>query len=252
MNGKIVMITGASSGFGAACARVFAEQGNRLVIAARRLDSLQRLRDELSGMVPVHAAVLDVREREAVQAFVSALPEEFCAIDLLVNNAGLALGLEPAQQASLDDWDTMVDTNIKGLMYCTRAVLPGMVARNRGQIINVGSTAGAWPYPGGNVYGGTKAFVEQFTRNLRADLLGSRVRASCIAPGMAETEFSTVRFKGDQQRAGKVYEGTEPLTAGDIAGIIKWISDQPEHVNINHLEVMSVFQSWAPFAVHRD
>jgi len=195
--------------------------------------------------------VLDVREREAVQAFVAALPEEFCAIDLLVNNAGLALGLEPAQQASLDDWDTMVDTNIKGLMYCTRAVLPGMVARNRGQIINVGSTAGAWPYPGGNVYGGTKAFVEQFTRNLRADLLGSRVRVSCIAPGMAETEFSTVRFKGDLQKAGKVYEGTEPLTAGDIAGIIKWISDQPEHVNINHLEVMSVFQSWAPFAVHR-
>lgn len=251
MNGKIVMITGASSGFGAACARVFAEQGNRLVIAARRLDSLQRLRDELSGKVPVHAAALDVREREAVQAFVSALPEEFSTIDLLVNNAGLALGLEPAQQASLDDWDTMVDTNIKGLMYCTRAVLPGMVTRNRGQIINVGSTAGAWPYPGGNVYGGTKAFVEQFTRNLRADLLGSRVRASCIAPGMAETEFSTVRFKGDHQRAGKVYEGTEPLTAGDIAGIIKWISDQPEHVNINHLEVMSVFQSWAPFAVHR-
>jgi Short-chain alcohol dehydrogenase of unknown specificity len=144
MSGKIVMITGASSGFGAACARVFAEQGNRLVIAARRLDLLQRLRDELSGRVPVHAAVLDVREREAVQAFVAALPEEFCAIDLLVNNAGLALGLEPAQQASLDDWDTMVDTNIKGLMYCTRAVLPGMVARNRGQIINVGSTAGAW------------------------------------------------------------------------------------------------------------
>jgi len=251
MNGKIVMITGASSGFGAACARAFAEQGNRLVIAARRLDSLQRLRDELSGSVPVHAAVLDVRDREAVQAFVSDLPDEFSAIDLLVNNAGLALGLEAAQQASLDDWDTMVDTNIKGVMYCTRAVLPGMIARNRGQVINVGSTAGAWSYPGGNVYGGTKAFVEQFTRNLRADLLGSRVRVSCIAPGMAETEFSTVRFKGDLQKAGKVYEGTEPLTAGDIAGIIKWISDQPEHVNINHLEVMSVFQSWAPFAVHR-
>lgn len=251
MNGKVIMITGASSGFGAACARIFAEQGNRLVIAARRLDSLQRLRDELSERIPVYAAALDVREREAVQGFVAALPEEFGAIDLLVNNAGLALGLEPAQHASLDDWDTMVDTNIKGLMYCTRAVLPGMVVRNHGQIINVGSTAGAWPYPGGNVYGGTKAFVEQFTRNLRADLLGSRVRVSCIAPGMAETEFSTVRFKGDQQKAGKVYEGTEPLTAGDIAGIIKWISDQPEHVNINHLEVMSVFQSWAPFAVHR-
>lgn len=245
------MITGASSGFGAACARLFAEQGSRLILAARRMESLVKLRDELSEQLPVYAAALDVRDREAVKTFVADLPMEFSAVDLLVNNAGLALGLEPAHQASLDDWDTMVDTNIKGLMYCTRAVLPGMVERNRGQIINVGSTAGAWPYPGGNVYGGTKAFVEQFTRNLRADLLGSRVRASCIAPGMAETEFSAVRFKGDQEKAGKVYEGTQPLTAVDIAGIIKWISDQPEHVNINHLEVMSVFQSWAPFAVHR-
>lgn len=251
MSGKVVMITGASSGFGAACARLFAEQGSRLILAARRMESLVKLRDELSEQLPVYAAALDVRDREAVKTFVADLPMEFSAVDLLVNNAGLALGLEPAHQASLDDWDTMVDTNIKGLMYCTRAVLPGMVERNRGQIINVGSTAGAWPYPGGNVYGGTKAFVEQFTRNLRADLLGSRVRASCIAPGMAETEFSAVRFKGDQEKAGKVYEGTQPLTAVDIAGIIKWISDQPEHVNINHLEVMSVFQSWAPFAVHR-
>ncbi len=251
MNAKTIMITGASSGFGAACARVFAEKGNRLILAARRLEPLLALEQELSDRAAVQCIRLDVRERAAVDAVVAGLPEVFREIDLLVNNAGLALGLEPAHQAFLDDWDTMVDTNIKGVMYCTRAVLPGMVARNRGQIINIGSTAGAWPYPGGNVYGGTKAFVEQFTRNLRADLLGTRVRATCIAPGMAETEFSSVRFKGDQEKADKVYEGTEPLTAEDIAGIIKWASDQPEHVNVNFLEVMSVFQSWGPFAVHR-
>jgi len=251
MSVKTIMITGASSGFGAACARAFGENGNRLILAARRLEPLLTLQMELSDRAVVQCIQLDVRERTAVDAVIAGLPEDFGEIDLLVNNAGLALGLEPAHQAFLDDWDTMVDTNIKGVMYCTRAVLPGMVARNRGQIINIGSTAGAWPYPGGNVYGGTKAFVEQFTRNLRADLLGTRVRATCIAPGMAETEFSTVRFKGDQQKAGKVYEGTEPLTAKDIAGIIKWVSDQPEHVNVNFLEVMSIYQAWGHFAVHR-
>jgi NADP-dependent 3-hydroxy acid dehydrogenase YdfG len=251
MSGKIIMITGASSGFGAACARAFAVKGNRLILAARRLEKLLKLQEELSDRVAVHVAALDVQDSKAVQNCVSGLPQEFCEIDVLVNNAGLALGLESADQASLEDWDTMVDTNIKGVMYCTRTVLAGMVARNRGHIINIGSTAGAWPYPGGNVYGGTKAFVEQFTRNLRADLLGSRVRATCIAPGMAETEFSSVRFKGDQQKADKVYEGTEPLTSEDIASIIKWVSDQPEHVNVNHLEVMSVYQSWGHLAVYR-
>lgn len=251
MPGKTILITGASSGFGAACARAFAEGENRLVLAARRQEPLFKLQQELTQLVPVHVTTLDVRDRNAVEVAMAALPEGFNEIDLLINNAGLALGLEPAQQASLDDWDTMVDTNIKGLMYCTRALLPGMVARNRGQVINIGSTAGAWPYPGGNVYGGTKAFVEQFTRNLRADLLGTRVRATCIAPGMAETEFSQVRFKGDQQKADKVYAGCQPLTAEDVAGIIKWISDQPAHVNVNHLEVMSIDQSWGPLAVHR-
>jgi NADP-dependent 3-hydroxy acid dehydrogenase YdfG len=250
MSGKIIMITGASSGFGAACARVFAQKENRLVLAGRRTESLLQLQRELADRTAVHVVTLDVRDRTAVATVVSDLPKEFQEIDLLVNNAGLALGLEPSWQTVLDDWDTMVDTNIKGVMYCTRAVLPGMVERNRGHVINIGSTAGAWPYPGGNVYGGTKAFVEQFTRNLRADLLGSRVRATCIAPGMAETEFSSVRFKGDQLKAGKVYADTEPLTAQDIAGIIKWISDQPEHVNVNHLEVMSVYQSWGHLAVH--
>ncbi len=252
MNGKTIMVTGASSGFGAAVARIFAESGNRLILAARRSDKLDLLRNELEGRVPICSVVLDVRSSLAVEDCFAHLPEEFRAVDLLVNNAGLALGLEPAHQASLDDWDTMVDTNIKGVMYCTRTVLPGMVERNRGHIINIGSTAGAWPYPGGNVYGGTKAFVEQFTRNLRADLLGTRVRATCIAPGMAETEFSQVRFKGDCDKAGKVYEGTDPLTAADVAGIIKWVSDQPGHVNINHLEVMSIHQSWNHFAVHRE
>lgn len=251
MTGRTILITGASSGFGAAAARIFAEEGNRLVVAARRLEPLLALQQELADRVQVLPLVLDVRERTAVEAAVASLPAGFSEIDLLVNNAGLALGLEPAQQASLDDWDTMVDTNIKGLTYMTRCLLPGMVARNRGHIINIGSTAGAWPYAGGNVYGGTKAFVEQFSRNLRTDLLGTMVRVTCIAPGMAETEFSQIRFKGDQQKAGRVYEGCQPLTAEDVAGIIKWVSDQPTHVNVNHLEVMSIHQAWGPLAVHR-
>lgn len=246
-----VLITGASSGFGAAAARSFAEQGKRLVLASRRLELLTKLAAELEGQAPVHCLHLDVRERAAVEASVSALPPEFSEIGLLINNAGLALGLDPAYQASLNDWDSMIDTNIKGLTYLTRCVLPGMVARNRGHIINIGSTAGAWPYAGGNVYGATKAFVEQFSRNLRTDLLGTMVRVTCIAPGMAETEFSQVRFKGDQQQACKVYEGCQPLTAEDVANIIKWVSEQPAHVNINHLEVMSIHQAWGPLTVHR-
>jgi hypothetical protein len=252
MADNTVFITGASAGFGAACARVFAARGDRLVLAARRRDRLQRLAEELRGRTDVHVVALDVRDRRAVEGLPESLPEDFREIDVLVNNAGLALGLEPAHRTDLDDWDAMVDTNIKGLMYFTRALLPGMVERNRGHVVNIGSTAGAWPYPGGNVYGGTKAFVAQFTRNLRADLLGSRVRVSCIAPGMAETEFSTVRFKGDEEKAEKVYADTEPLTAGDIAQIVAWVTSVPPHVNINHLEVMSVYQSWGPLPVHRE
>jgi len=249
---KTVFITGASAGFGAACARAFAARGDRLVLAARREEPLQALAAQLAtSAAGVHPLQLDVRDRARVAATIAGLPAAFAEVDVLINNAGLALGLEPAHQVDLDDWETMVDTNIKGLMYCTRLLLPGMVERNRGHVVNVGSTAGAWPYPGGNVYGGTKAFVAQFTRNLRADLLGTRVRASCIAPGMAETEFSTVRFKGNRALAEKVYADTEPLTAEDIAGIIAWVTDLPPHVNINHLEVMSIFQSWGPLAVHR-
>ena len=251
MTGKTFFITGASAGFGAACARIFAEQGNRLILTARRSDPLELLRRELAGKVDVHIIPLDVRDRQAVSQAVETLPEQFREIDVLINNAGLALGLEPAHKADLDDWETMVDTNIKGLMYCTRLILPGMVERNRGHVINLGSVAGSWPYPGGNAYGGTKAFVEQFSLNLRCDLLGSRVRVTCIQPGMAETEFSKVRFKGNEKMAAQVYTGTEALAAEDIAETIHWVVSRPEHVNINTLELMSVDQAWGPFAIHR-
>jgi hypothetical protein len=251
MDSKTIFITGASAGFGAACARIFATNGNRLILTARRIDPLLKLQDEFGAAADVHIIPLDVRDREAVQGAIESLPERFRAVDLLINNAGLALGLEPAHKADLDDWDTMVDTNIKGLMYCTRFVLPGMVARNRGHIVNISSTAGEWPYPGGNVYGGTKAFVTQFSRNLRTDLLGTRVRVSCIQPGMAETEFSKVRFKGNDELAAGVYQGTDPLTPEDIAETVRWIVSQPPHVNVNTLELMSIDQSWGPFAIHR-
>ena len=251
MQGQTIFITGASSGFGAACARIFNSEGNRLVLTARRIDPLLALQEELAGKADVHIIPLDVREREAVRGAIESLPERFRSIDILLNNAGLALGLEPGHQANLDDWDTMVDTNIKGLMYCTRLILPGMVARNRGHIVNIGSVAGSWPYPGGHVYGGTKAFVEQFSRSLRCDLLGTQVRVTCIEPGMAETEFSKVRFKGDEGKAAKVYAGTEALTAQDIAETVQWVVNRPAHVNINTLEMMSIDQAWSPFAVHR-
>ena len=252
MSGKTVFITGASAGFGAACARMFAKEGARLILTARRDEPLRRLQEELAESADVHIIPLDVTDRAAVQDAIESLPERFRSIDVLLNNAGLALGLEPAHQVDLDDWDTMVDTNIKGLMYCTRFILPGMVERNRGHIINISSTAGAWPYPGGNVYGGTKAFVTQFSRNLRCDLLGTRVRVSCIQPGMAETEFSNVRFKGNDEQAAGVYRGTEPLTAEDIAETVRWIVSQPPHVNVNTIELMSIDQSWGPFAIHRE
>lgn len=249
--GRIVFITGASAGFGAATARLFAQPGNRLILAARRMDPLIKLEDELSSVCPIRIIPLDVRDREAVQGAVDSLPADFRKIDVMVNNAGLALGLEPAHMVDLDDWDTMVDTNIKGIMYFTRAVLPGMVSRNSGHIVNISSTAGDWPYPGGNVYGGTKAFVTQFSRNLRADLLGTKVRVTCIQPGMAETEFSNVRFKGDDNKAASVYAGTDPLTAEDVAETIQWVVSRPPHVNINTLEMMCVDQAWGPFAIHR-
>ena len=252
MNSQTIFITGASSGFGAACARIFARPGNRLILAARHADKLLQLQEELRGTAAMRIILLDVRDRAAVQRAVDELPEQFSAVDVLINNAGLALGLEPAQRADLDDWDTMVDTNIQGLMYCTRLILPGMVERNSGHIVNIGSTAGAWPYPGGNVYGGTKAFVTQFSRNLRCDLIGTRVRVTCIQPGMAETGFSRTRFKGDEEKAAQVYAGVEALTAADIAEAVSWAVNRPAHVNINTLELMSIDQAWGPFAINRN
>ncbi len=247
---KTAFITGATSGFGRACAELFAEKGWNLVLCGRRAERLQELQEKFTN-VAVHTAVCDVRDRIQVQEMVDDLPESHAVIDLLVNNAGLALGLKPAQEADLEDWEIMVDTNIKGLMYMTRALLPAMVASGKGHIINMGSVAGSWPYPGGNAYGATKAFVEQFSNNLRTDLHGTGVRVSNIEPGLAESEFSYVRFHGDQEKADGVYEGTDPLTPKDIAEIVYWIADRPLHVNINRVEVMPVCQTWSPFAIHR-
>ncbi|MCG8017519.1 MAG: SDR family oxidoreductase [Candidatus Thiodiazotropha sp. 'RUGA'] len=248
---KRVLITGASSGFGEACARRFSEAGDDLVLCARRMDRLQALSDELSGKSEVVIQTLDVTDPQAVEGFLEALPEASREIDVLVNNAGLALGLQPAHEADLQDWQTMVDTNIKGLMHMTRLILPGMVQRRRGHIINIGSVAASWPYPGGNAYGATKAFVQQFSRGLKADLVGTPLRVTNIEPGLAETEFSLVRMKGDAQQAADVYQGTQPLTGPDIAEIVYWVTALPPHVNINALEVMPVCQAWGPFAVDR-
>jgi 3-hydroxy acid dehydrogenase/malonic semialdehyde reductase len=246
----VVFVTGASSGFGAAVARRFAAAGARVVAAARRADRLEDLAGELGPrLLPV---TLDVRDRAAVFGVMDSLPPEFADIDVLVNNAGLALGLGPAQTADLDEWDQMIDTNCKGLVYCTRAVLPGMVARGRGHVISLGSVAGAYPYPGGNVYGGTKAFVHQFSLNLRSDLHGTGVRVTCVEPGMADTEFSTVRFGGDKAKADQVYTGMQPLTADDIAESIFWAATMPRHVNVNVIELMATAQSFAPFQVARE
>ncbi len=247
---KTILITGATAGFGRATAELFAENGWQLIICGRRENRLQEL-SEIFPETPMHVCRLDVRDRKQVAAAIAGLPEKFQDIDVLVNNAGLALGLEPAQEADLDDWDRMVDTNIKGLYYLTRTILPGMVARNSGHIINIGSVAGSWPYPGGNVYGATKAFVRQFSNNLRADLIGTPIRVTNIEPGLAETEFSVVRFHGDQDKADSIYHDTTPLKGENIAEIVYWLTTVPQHVNINALEVMPVCQSWAPLAVHR-
>jgi 3-hydroxy acid dehydrogenase/malonic semialdehyde reductase len=246
----IVFITGASAGFGAAIARVFVKGGHRVVATARRKDRLQALADELGdALLPYE---LDVRDREAVEAVPAALPTDFAAIDVLVNNAGLALGVEPAQKASLDDWNTMIETNCMGLVQITHALLPGMVERNRGHVVNLGSSAGRWPYAGGNVYGATKAFVRQFSLNLRTDLAGTALRVTDVEPGLCGgTEFSNVRFRGDSEKAANVYKDVQPLTAEDIASSIYWITTLPAHVNVNTIELMPVAQTFAGLAVHR-
>jgi 3-hydroxy acid dehydrogenase / malonic semialdehyde reductase len=248
---SIVFVTGASVGFGAAIARRFAADDCRVVASARRIERLTELADELGPTVlPLK---LDVRDRAAVERAIGALPHEFADIDILVNNAGLAKGLEPAQRADLDDWEQMIDTNCKGLLYCTRAILPGMVARGRGHVINMGSVAGSYPYPGGNAYGATKAFVHQFSLNLRSDLHGTGVRVTCIEPGLSGgTEFSVVRFDGDEGKANAVYAGVQPLEPADIAESVHWAASQPAHVNVNIIELMPVAQSSAAFQVHRD
>ncbi len=246
----IVLVTGASSGFGAGIARKFVQTGHRVIAAARRTDRLAALAAELGdSLLPVE---LDVTRQASIDAMLAALPADWQAIDVLVNNAGLALGLEPAHEAHLEDWDTMIATNCQGLVHMTRALLPRMVARGSGTVINIGSVAGSYPYPGGNVYGATKAFVDQFTLNLRADLVGTGVRATNIAPGMSGgTEFSNVRFKGDDTAASKVYQGTVPLASEDIAEAAYWVATLPAHVNINHVEMMPVCQGFSPFTVKR-
>ncbi len=248
---RTVFITGASSGFGAAAARRFAARGDRVIAAARRTDRLRSLADELGPGVLL-PLTLDVRDRASVERVAASLPEYFAEVDILVNNAGLALGLEPAQEADLDQWEQMIETNCTGLVFMTRALLPQMVARGTGHIVNLGSIAGTYPYPGGNVYGATKAFVHQFSLNLRSDLHGTGVRVTCIEPGLSGgTEFSDVRFGGDRERAAAVYAGTHPLTADDIAAAIEWATSQPPHVNVNVIELMATSQSFAPFQVFR-
>lgn len=245
-----VFVTGASTGFGEAMARRFATDGARVVAAARRIDKLTALADDLGPRIlPLE---LDVRDRTAVTERIDTLPAEFADVDVLVNNAGLALGLEPAHGADLDHWEQMIDTNCRGLVYCTRAILPGMVSRGRGHVVNIGSVAGSYPYPGGNVYGATKAFVHQLSLNLRSDLHGTGVRVTCIEPGMSDTEFSLVRFGGDERRAGAVYDGMQALRADDVAESVHWAATQPAHVNVNTIELMPVAQSFSPFQVHRE
>lgn len=247
---KTIFITGATAGFGKAMAERYAKEGWNVVISGRRADRLDELKTALAP-APVHTACFDIRDRQACEAAVAALPAEFQPVDVLVNNAGLALGLEPTQSCNLDDWETMIDTNIKGLTYMTRALLPSMVERNQGHIVNLGSVAGNYPYPGGNCYGGTKAFVNHFSKHLRADLHGSKVRVTSIEPGLCETEFSVVRFKGDKEKADSLYKGADPLTAEDIAECVYWTTTLPPHVNINELEVMPVSQSFAMFPVDK-
>ena len=249
-----VLVTGATAGFGEATARRFLANGHQVIALGRRVERLEALKSSLPDDQQKRLLTLsvDVCDSEKVDHLASTLPPEFSQVSVLVNNAGLALGLEPAHQAFLSDWDRMIDTNIKGLVHMTRAFLPGMVERKRGHIINLGSVAANYPYPGGNVYGGTKAFVQQFSLNLRADLIGTPVRVTCVEPGMCSgTEFSNVRFKGDDDKAGKVYSGVTALSADDVAEAIFWSANLPSHMNINVVELMPVQQAFNAFNIHR-
>ena len=246
---RVALVTGASSGFGRATVERFVAGGWRVVACGRRAQRLQALVDAL-GPGKVHAAAFDIRDTVAMRAALEALPQDFRGIDLLVNNAGLALGTRPAQEASLDDWRTMIETNVTALVTLTHALLPTLIER-RGAIVNVSSTAAKYPYTGGNVYGGTKAFVSQFSLNLRADLHGTGVRVTAVEPGMAETEFTLVRTHGDQAASDALYAGADPMTAADIADTIWWIANLPPHLNVNRIELMPTTQSFAGFNVHR-
>lgn len=249
---NVAFITGATSGFGRAAARRFAQDGWSLVLSGRRMERLQELKAELSH-VPVHIIQLDVRDAQVVKTAVSELPAEFSKVKALMNNAGLALAPQKADKVDLQDWHTMIDTNITGLVNVTHALLPTLIETGAGaSIVNIGSIAGQWPYPGSHVYGASKAFVQQFTYNLRCDLLGTGVRVTDIAPGLAETEFTLVRTNGDQEASDKLYNSTTPLTAEDIAEQMFYVATLPDHININRLEVMPTRQAWSAFAVDRD
>lgn len=247
---KIVLVTGATSGFGEATATIFAKAGYKVIITGRRKERLDALKNQLQGC-DILPLCFDVANKAEVFDAIASLPPEYKNIDILVNNAGLALGLGKANDALLEDWETMIDTNIKGLLYVTKAVLPIMVERKSGYIFNLGSIAGNWPYEGGNVYGATKAFVRQFSLNLRTDLRGTNIRVTNIEPGFSKTEFSDVRFKGDKAKADAVYEGTKPLLKEDIAQTIFMLAELPEHVNINTLEMMPTMQTCAGLFVER-
>lgn len=250
---QVAFITGATSGFGRAAARRFAKAGWSLVLSGRRADRLEALKQELGAQVPVHTIVLDVRDGQAVAKAVADLPAQFRPVTSLINNAGLALAPVPAQQADLQDWQTMIDTNVTGLVTVTHALLPQLIETGKGaSIINIGSVAGQWPYPGSHVYGATKAFVQQFSYNLRCDLIKTGVRVTDIAPGMSLTEFTLVRTKGDQAASDKLYAGTTPLSAEDVAEQIFYVATLPPHININRMEIMPSRQAWNAFAVDRD
>ena len=247
---RTIVITGASAGIGEAIAHALKAPDTTLILTARREDKLAEVAKACDPS-RVHVARLDMQDADAINAFIPSLPKELRNIDVLVNNAGLALGLDSAADASLADWNTMIDTNIRGLITMSRAVLPGMKARGRGHIINISSIAGTYPYAGASVYGGTKAFVTYFSLAMRADLLGEPIRVTSIEPGMVETDFSRVRFKGNENRAGQVYANTQPLTAEDIASCVKFAVDAPAHVNINRIEVMPTMQAPGGPAVAR-
>lgn len=250
MTHKIALVTGASAGFGAAICARFIRDGYQVIAAARRMDRLNQLKASLGDAL--HPIILDVTDTASVESLLQRLPDELKQIDVLVNNAGLALGLEPAHEVNFADWQTMIETNVFGLAKVTHQLLPGMVARNCGHVINIGSVAGTYPYPGGNVYGATKAFVAQFSRNLRADLAGTAIRVTVVEPGLCSgTEFSNVRFKGNDEKAAAVYEGVQALTPEDIAETVGWIAQLPVHFNVNSIEVMPTAQSFNPLKVTR-